>query len=467
MRYSCTTCDATLQTAAGSPPRERMACPSCGSELAAEAKVFHLPTDRDPTRRYDLDELKARLQAEKEAVAALTNAPAARTPDQVWFVGVQGRQVGPLTAVGLSGLRTRGHLGAGTLVWREGFPSWIAAEIVPELRPLLGLPESLPSLPFPDEPTAPGAHGPSLVTPAETSVVTPSAGNAQVAPPPPPPTSAEDAPTETGLSLGADLPAAPATLSLVPEPEHQVTPAPHAPPALPDPAAADGRVIELAIADGSPPRSADEATASGPSLSLVRRAAEPAYADPADSDRDEEGDEPVRPSRGDRTAPDAKLPSAVASAEAARPRRGYRPKAEPAGRRGRRSGASSSAPPPASGTQAAAAAVPSSTSWVASLADPVRPGPERAQSPAARSETLPAPAAAAPFVDDRPSFTRPLPSPSLARKIAAGLAIAFALAAAALLWHARETSDGAGSAATSAPSGTAAQPAPAAPEGPR
>ena len=160
MRYSCTTCDAVLNVASAAPARDRLPCPSCGGELAAEAKVFHLPTDRDPTRRYDLDELKARLQAEKEAVAALAQAPSSRTPEQVWFVGVQGRQVGPLTAAGLSGLRTRGHLAAATLVWKEGFPAWVAAEAVAELRPLLGLPEALPSLPFPDEPTSPAVHAP-------------------------------------------------------------------------------------------------------------------------------------------------------------------------------------------------------------------------------------------------------------------------------------------------------------------
>ena len=170
MRYSCTTCDASLQSSAARA--EKLPCPSCGGELRAEADVYHLRTDRDPTRRYDLEELKARLQAEKDAVAALERAPASRTPEQVWFVGVQGRQVGPLTMSGLSGLRTRSQLAPHSLVWREGFPSWVAAEAVPELRPLLGLVASTPALPFAEERTArPLPPAPPAGEPAETAEV--------------------------------------------------------------------------------------------------------------------------------------------------------------------------------------------------------------------------------------------------------------------------------------------------------
>ena len=89
--------------------------------------------DRAETRRYDLHDLKSRLEAEKAAAGSTGG------PGQVWFVAAQGRKVGPLTRAGLEGLRARGILAPQTLVWRAGWPLWAAAEAVPELRPLLGL----------------------------------------------------------------------------------------------------------------------------------------------------------------------------------------------------------------------------------------------------------------------------------------------------------------------------------------
>jgi hypothetical protein len=108
--------------------------------MAAEADVLALNGDRIPTRPYDLAEL---LQQEKAA---------APPSERVWFVAVQGRSVGPLTAAGLEGLLARGQLHKRTLVWREGWPAWTAAETVTELCGILGLPEPVapgepPSLP--------------------------------------------------------------------------------------------------------------------------------------------------------------------------------------------------------------------------------------------------------------------------------------------------------------------------------
>lgn len=100
--------------------------------MESEADVVELHGDRLATRPYDLDELKARL-AEEHHAAAPQGGP-------VWFAGVDGHSVGPLTLQGLEGLRARGHLQRATLVWREGWPVWAAAEAVPELRDLLGLP---------------------------------------------------------------------------------------------------------------------------------------------------------------------------------------------------------------------------------------------------------------------------------------------------------------------------------------
>jgi hypothetical protein len=113
----------------------RFACPACGA-------VFE-SGDRVPTRPYDLATLKAQLEEARAAAGLVT--------DRIWFVGVHGRSVGPLTSAGLEGLLARGQLHKGSLVWREGWPAWTAAEAVSELREILGLPP----------PTAPG-EPPSL-----------------------------------------------------------------------------------------------------------------------------------------------------------------------------------------------------------------------------------------------------------------------------------------------------------------
>ena len=176
MRFSCPNCQAIFQTASGGAAQLRVACAGCGAEMIAAvaeplsgaplsggaqpsggAQVLELHPDRIPTRRYDLHELRARLEEEREASRpppAETTSPFApphltadgtgdrQLPnvDQVWFVGVQGRKVGPLSPSGLDGLRARGLLTAASLVWREGWPVWAAAEAVPELRSTLGLP---------------------------------------------------------------------------------------------------------------------------------------------------------------------------------------------------------------------------------------------------------------------------------------------------------------------------------------
>jgi hypothetical protein len=156
MRFSCTSCGATFQTAAGVAAKAAFPCPGCGGEMAATAEVVELRPDRLPTRRYDADDLRARLEVEKEESARARGSN--RSPDQVWFAAVQGRQVGPLTPAGVQGLRARGQLSPATLVWRVGWPSWVAAEAAPELRPALGLAEEISTSPFPllaSEPTPP------------------------------------------------------------------------------------------------------------------------------------------------------------------------------------------------------------------------------------------------------------------------------------------------------------------------
>lgn len=105
----------------------RYLCPNCGAEMEPDP-------NRASTRVYDLDSLRSKLEEERKAASSHAA--------QVWYVGVEGRSVGPLTLVGLEGLAARGSLRRSSLVWRDGWAAWVAAEAVPELRSLLGLPEA-------------------------------------------------------------------------------------------------------------------------------------------------------------------------------------------------------------------------------------------------------------------------------------------------------------------------------------
>jgi membrane protease subunit (stomatin/prohibitin family) len=98
----------------------------------------------------------------QRAAAAMTSAtqPAAQQPTQqpapaaapppmpaaaAWFLGVNGQQVGPLDAAGLTASVAGGQLTADTLVWRAGMAQWTAAAAVPEVAQLL--PAAPPPLP--------------------------------------------------------------------------------------------------------------------------------------------------------------------------------------------------------------------------------------------------------------------------------------------------------------------------------
>jgi GYF domain 2 len=115
--------------------------------MELEADVLELHGDRVPTRPYDLATLRRRLEAERKATPSHER--------QIWYVGIQGRSVGPLTAAGLEGLAARGQLGRDSLVWRDGWPAWTAAGAVPELRAILGLPAASPAADPPALPEGP------------------------------------------------------------------------------------------------------------------------------------------------------------------------------------------------------------------------------------------------------------------------------------------------------------------------
>ncbi len=77
------------------------------------------------------------------------NAPAAPPPipsaGPTFYVAVDGKQAGPFDMTALGQMAREHKLSRATLVWRQGMASWVAAESVPELRPVLDVaPPPLP-----------------------------------------------------------------------------------------------------------------------------------------------------------------------------------------------------------------------------------------------------------------------------------------------------------------------------------
>jgi membrane protease subunit (stomatin/prohibitin family) len=62
-----------------------------------------------------------------------------------YFLGVGGKQLGPFDLSTLAAQARQGTFTRSTLVWRQGMPSWVAAEAVPELQTLFAaVPPPLP-----------------------------------------------------------------------------------------------------------------------------------------------------------------------------------------------------------------------------------------------------------------------------------------------------------------------------------
>lgn len=89
--------------------------------------------------------------------------------DIQWFIARDGKQHGPVSDVELKKLVELGHLKAGDLVWRQGFPDWRKASTV---FPTLGeaaRPQSAPAAPAPAAPKAGTPAAPQQKAPAAAS----------------------------------------------------------------------------------------------------------------------------------------------------------------------------------------------------------------------------------------------------------------------------------------------------------
>jgi membrane protease subunit (stomatin/prohibitin family) len=84
-------------------------------------------------------------QAQGQGQQGQAGPPPLPGQDAQWFLGVDGRQEGPLTAGALTERARSGALTAETLVWKAGMSSWAAARDVPEVAAVLGaVPPPLP-----------------------------------------------------------------------------------------------------------------------------------------------------------------------------------------------------------------------------------------------------------------------------------------------------------------------------------
>jgi hypothetical protein len=81
------------------------------------------------------------MQAPQQAAAPVAPPPTAST----YFVAIDGKQAGPFDLATLANQARNGQLQRSSLVWKQGMPSWAAAETVPDLQGLFAaMPPPLP-----------------------------------------------------------------------------------------------------------------------------------------------------------------------------------------------------------------------------------------------------------------------------------------------------------------------------------
>ncbi len=84
-------------------------------------------------------------QAQGGGQQAQAGPPPLPGQEAQWFLGVDGRQEGPLTTTALAAQARSGALTPETLVWKAGMSTWTAARDVPEVAAVLGaVPPPLP-----------------------------------------------------------------------------------------------------------------------------------------------------------------------------------------------------------------------------------------------------------------------------------------------------------------------------------
>jgi|GEM_PF-5345969 len=121
MKIKCPACSAAYRIpdarVRGKNKVFRVGCKKCGAEI----RVRGIATDEDQGR------------ATMPFNLALPDSTPA-TPQRVWFAGIDGKQVGPLTEQEVLDHISAGRLGRDDLVWRKGFGAWTPAREVPAFQ---------------------------------------------------------------------------------------------------------------------------------------------------------------------------------------------------------------------------------------------------------------------------------------------------------------------------------------------
>ena len=124
MKISCPACNARYRIPddriMGKNRIFKVKCKRCGSTV----RVRGMATDGDDGRQTMPFNLKM-------------PEPTPATPQRVWFVGIDGKQVGPLTEQEVTEHIGAGRLGADDLMWRKGFSAWTPVREVAPFQELV------------------------------------------------------------------------------------------------------------------------------------------------------------------------------------------------------------------------------------------------------------------------------------------------------------------------------------------
>ena len=120
MKITCPACNANYrlpdEKIQGKNRIFKIACKRCGVEIRVRGVETQEEVGRT-TMPFALD------------MPAPAPTPAAATP--VWFAGIDGKQVGPMTEAEVAEHIKEGRVSAQDLVWRKGFAAWLPAREVP------------------------------------------------------------------------------------------------------------------------------------------------------------------------------------------------------------------------------------------------------------------------------------------------------------------------------------------------
>lgn len=121
----------------------KITCPACNAS-------YRLPDERiqGKNRIFKINckkcsaEIRVRGVETAEEIGRTTmpfalELPAPAAAPQVWFAGIDGKQVGPLTEAELGEHVVAGRLGPADLVWKKGFSQWMPVREVPPFADML------------------------------------------------------------------------------------------------------------------------------------------------------------------------------------------------------------------------------------------------------------------------------------------------------------------------------------------